>query len=182
MAATVRTHRSTSTGSMNFYSEALKIRFEAAECYLASLDRLLAGETNWDELASDYLDRKVGFESGLALIFPKFYTERDIPQEDICGGRSFCFSAVHGTRCNSILLWNYGCVSRESLHIDHLFPYSLGGPTDARNASYLCSRHNMSKSSDIHIYPWENGEPEWLRPLVVKIREKIRFYTNAYGS
>ena len=54
-----------------------------------------------------------------------------------------------------------GCLLRASLaQIDHLQPYSDGGPTDAANASVLCQRHNVHKH--VHRYtPTRRPDGTW---------------------
>jgi hypothetical protein len=58
------------------------------------------------------------------------------------------------------------------MEIDHLFPYSLGGPTIAVNAIYLCRRHNLGKSVDIHLIPWEEGFP-WVDGILNNLATKL---------
>jgi len=42
------------------------------------------------------------------------------------------------------------CGSKENLHLDHIIPYSQGGPSkDAENIQILCSRHNLEKHDRI---------------------------------
>lgn len=44
----------------------------------------------------------------------------------------------------------YACVicgSQEELHVDHIIPYSAGGPNHARNLRVLCRDHNLQKGA-----------------------------------
>jgi hypothetical protein len=42
------------------------------------------------------------------------------------------------------------CSSKESLHFDHIIPWSLGGSsTDVENIQLLCAKHNLEKSDSI---------------------------------
>lgn len=99
----------------------------------------------------------------LALLHPEHYKSLDLPsnvsisklQAKIQGPRSFQNKSNQGS-CNCNLLWGYNCTLNEDIQQDHLFPYSLGGPTLGTNRIYLCRYHNMVKTSDIHIYPWIN--------------------------
>lgn len=78
-------------------------------------------------------------------------------------------ASVHG--CQSEILWGYKCELEGEIEVDHLFPYSLGGPSNGSNKLHLCRLHNRLKSSDIHFYPWEKGEPAWLEVVLGKIRD-----------
>ena len=78
-------------------------------------------------------------------------------------------------KCRSMLLWGYECPFEDinQLAADHCFPYSLGGPTLATNKIYLCKWHNQIKAGDIHIFPWELGEPQWLLPMIDRIKRLL---------
>jgi hypothetical protein len=42
------------------------------------------------------------------------------------------------------------CGSKESLHFDHVIPYSQGGSSkDSRNIQVLCAKHNLAKRDNI---------------------------------
>lgn len=74
---------------------------------------------------------------------------------------------VFSEECQSDRLWGYECPFRGSeFAADHLFPRSLGGPTDARNRLNLCRWHNTAKSMDVHVFPWEEGIPDWVPQLL----------------
>ncbi len=41
---------------------------------------------------------------------------------------------------------------------------------DIPGPALLCSVHNRMKSADIHVYPWEMGEPSWLIHILGNIQ------------
>jgi len=65
---------------------------------------------------------------------------------------------------------------RGDLQGDHLWPYSLGGPSNSRNDRgvnriLLCPNCNRSKSSGITMYDWK--VPPWLKGRLRTISEII---------
>ena len=116
----------------------------------------------------------------LALLHPRHFEELSLPEyvsvlgirKEVQGRRSFGNDGLSAS-CQSELLWGYGCPLRESaIHQDHLFPYSLGGPTDGGNRVALCRYHNMVKTCDIHYFPWEETDVRcdpWLDHQVQKL-------------
>ena len=93
-------------------------------------------------------------------------------QEELQGGRRF-----QGTEmarfdpCEAERLWGYPCDLEPDgrIEFDHAFPYSLGGPTVGANRLGLCPVHNAGKAGDIHLFPWEEGEPRWLAASLGRI-------------
>jgi hypothetical protein len=80
----------------------------------------------------------------------------------VYGDRTFVPILAPG-RCQSGRLWGYTCPFVEGApSYDHLFPAALGGPTEASNLLVLCERHNLMKSMDVHVFPWEEGLPSWV--------------------
>ena len=83
--------------------------------------------------------------------------------------------------CESYKVWGGSCpINKHSLYgnhkiqYDHHFPKSFGGPTVLANRIFLCKFHNQRiKTADIHLYPWEQGVPHWLRHQIYKI---AKFY------
>jgi hypothetical protein len=154
-------------------SELIDLRFETAKRYLLLLKKSFY--RRWDE---SYL---VAVQSNdwlmlLALVHPDHYRVEvfgDRPGCQIRGPRSFAREAgMGGLACASDQVWGYACQCREDdqlLRADHLFPYALGGPTEAANKVYLCRFHNDLKGCDIHCYPWERGEPSWLHAVVKRV-------------
>ena len=143
--------------------------------YLQALDRSLS--IGWKEF---YRQRSGSIYESLALLHPWHYDEIDLPehltqssiQVNIQGNRNFKAGKI-GSHCHSSLLWGYECELDVVLQMDHLFPYSLGGPTISGNMLTLCKYHNMVKSSDIHCYPWGQFD-KWAIPWVVTQVEKIK--------
>ncbi len=118
-----------------------------------------------------------------SLLHPWHLSEIDLPphhsvdsiQKVIQGDRNFR-GKLASKACTSKYLWGYDCEFNSDIQKDHLFPYSLGGPTVNGNMLGLCRYHNMVKSSDVHCYPWEDfgvwAEP-WLDLQIDKLRTLI---------
>lgn len=82
---------------------------------------------------------------------------------------SFSLREARG-ECQSDVLWGYSCpLAEHPIQADHLFPSSLGGPAVGTNQVWLCQLHNQWKSSDLASYPWERGEPPWLRDQIARM-------------
>lgn len=116
----------------------------------------------------------------LALAHPDHYKEcerylREYHVQRICpvrGARSFEMEVGLDTlACAAERIWGYACpIARsDKPAADHLFPFSLGGPTLASNKVHLCRWHNQIKAADIHVYPWELGQPPWLDDVLKRI-------------
>ncbi|GLS89938.1 hypothetical protein GCM10007916_10050 [Psychromonas marina] len=156
----------------------MRSRIQAAEIYLSAVQKSL--NIGWLETFT--LPNKSLFDK-LALLHPQHLEEIDLPchlsklkvQEKIQGKRGFP-SNNQNESCNSKLIWGYTCSLPGKMQQDHLFPYSLGGPTIGANRISLCSYHNMVKSSDIHSYPWEdlmNKPGLWLDAQVERLYKDI---------
>jgi 5-methylcytosine-specific restriction endonuclease McrA len=52
--------------------------------------------------------------------------------------------ARDGSRCQ-----HHGCGATKDLHLDHRWPYSRGGGSEAENLQLLCGAHNLSKGARI---------------------------------
>lgn len=156
-------------------------RYEAAVRYLKAVEDSL--QLGWLEF---YSSNRSELSDKLALLHPDHFMSLDLPkgltidsiQKKIQGTRTF--PNTNRTICRSELIWGYRCEFNGDLQHDHLFPYSLGGPTLASNRVHLCKYHNMVKSSDIHCYPWEFAaqftEP-WIDQQIGKIyRELFSLY------
>ena len=108
----------------------------------------------------------------MVLIHPRFMKALDLDVKLLLGG-DFAPNAIDGQKCRSEEVWGYECPFVSSkIHIDHSFPRSRGGATHPMNAMYLCDNHNLMKSSDVHMYPWEKLELnlEWINATLEKIR------------
>lgn len=55
--------------------------------------------------------------------------------------------------------------------LDHLWPYSLGGPSVIANRLELCARCNAQKSASYALYPIENDIPFWLSDRITQLYE-----------
>ena len=92
----------------------------------------------------------------MVLIHPRYQRSFKLESSQIYGAPSFT-PAGPGAKCRAKEIWGYNCPFIEArIHIDHSFPRSRGGATHSKNAMYLCDQHNLPKSDDIHLYPWEN--------------------------
>jgi hypothetical protein len=159
-------------------------RTKSAADYLKALESSL--RQGW--LKSFNGGAKTIFEQ-LALLHPEHLAELDLPshrnveslQRLLQGARAFA-TPLGGNCCQSRLLWGYNCELNGEIQQDHLFPYSLGGPTLAQNRVFLCKYHNMVKSSDIHCYPWEAVD-EWAKPwLTAQINRLNKDIYAVYGK
>ena len=158
----------------------MTVRTKSASDYLKALDKSL--QQGW--LKSFRGGAHTIFEQ-LALLHPEHLEELGLPshwtvqsiQQSIQGVRSFA-SPVLNSACDAHLIWGYECELSGDIQQDHLFPYSLGGPTVARNRVFLCKYHNMVKSSDIHCYPWESVD-KWAKPWLAG--QILRLHTEFFG-
>ena len=107
----------------------------------------------------------------MVLIHPRFLNDLNLKDKAILGG-DFVSYTSSGQKCRSLDLWGYACPFQNSkIHIDHSFPRSRGGATHPQNAMYLCEEHNLPKSSDVHIYPWEElpSNIEWVDLILERL-------------
>ena len=152
-----------------------KSRIEHGEEYLLALEEFLSWE--WSEILREYRKRRLTLPQAMVLVHPAFYRERSAElRQSIRGPRNYLASAgQHVAGCMADQIWLSPCRLRnpEVIHSDHLFPYSLGGPTIAANQLFLCPVHNRSKAGDIHLFPWERGEPSWFGRQVERIRNLL---------
>ena len=151
----------------------LKNRIEKGEEYLIALEEFR--NCAWSKLLVEYYEGRLALPQAMVLVHPDFYEDREAKTgPSIRGARNFSTNAgKHVAACMADRIWLSACPleSPEVVHSDHLFPYSLGGPTLAENQLFLCPVHNRSKASDIHLFPWERGEPNWLPIQVERIRK-----------
>lgn len=153
-------------------------RYQTARKFLVTLESTL--KLGWQKSAGR---PELGFLEKLALLHPEHFNSLDLPnhtntktlQTSIQGNRRFA-SQQSNVLCQSMLIWGYECPIETDLQQDHLFPYSLGGPTVGTNRIWLCRYHNMVKTSDIHCFPWEELEQRcgpWLDNQIDKMRQKV---------
>lgn len=157
----------------------MNYRYKSAEEYLRVLEASL--RIGWQ---ASYEAAKTGaICQRLALLHPDHYSELNLPasrtvetlQRSIQGPRTFAAYSQPGT-CQSPLVWGYQCELGGDKQQDHLFPYSLGGPSIPTNRIYLCRYHNMVKTADVHCYPWEDLERwalPWLDQQIRRMRIEI---------
>ena len=146
-------------------------RIQTTQLYFDSLEQTLVED--WFLLYNQYFQGHLEFVKALSLIHPLHYEELS-GSNYIRGPRSFSKEPALSTiRCRASLIWGYECHFHSQISggvvADHLFPYSFGGPTISLNKVYLCKLHNELKGHDLHLYCWENGEPEWLKDLLRRI-------------
>jgi HNH endonuclease len=116
----------------------------------------------------------------LAAVHPvhyKDYVWQESNQCKIRGPRGMQMDGgvkVQGCQCR--LIWGYDCkLTQTRFEADHLFPYAFGGPSLGQNKVVLCSLHNQAKGSDVHLFPWELGEPVWLGGVLDRIKIQLRY-------
>lgn len=144
-------------------------RFERGHAYLRHLRA--PNQPPWLESYGAYLRGELELVEAMTLIHPD-WLRRTVDRGLIFGDRTF--GPTTAGHCESARLWRYACDLRHtSLHADHLFPHSHGGPTWAANRLTLCDVHNRIKGADVHLYPWEAGEPSWLPKLLERYAEFV---------
>ena len=143
----------------------LTARILACEGYLEMLTTTLHGA--WNKTYQRFLEYPE-LRTGFAIIHPAHYNE--IPRFEPRGARIFISQPGAIEPCSARRIWGYDCRFRASKsQADHLFPWSLGGPTVGANRVPLCWSHNQMKGSDVHLFPWDEGLPTWLPPMVEAI-------------
>ena len=171
----------------------MKICYESARNYLKILeDSLLKDWYDTYYLVEAFIDQNSTSldeqclqttQIKLALLHPDHYKKLSLPDylskknyQQIRGKRSFNSRNSITTKCQASIIWNYECQNKTEIQADHLFPYSMGGPTIEQNRINLCKYHNMVKSSDIHCFPW-NETRQWIDPWldnqIIKIRKSV---------
>lgn len=150
----------------------VKNRIERGERYLLALERLQ--KCKWSEILGEYSERRLVMPEAMVLVHPTFYEHLGAnARKSIQGRRTFPDTAgQRAADCMADQIWLSACPleNLEVVHADHVFPYSLGGPTVAANQLFLCPVHNRAKAGDIHLFPWERDEPTWLASQVDRIR------------
>ena len=137
-------------------------RIKCAKQYIICLSEIRSDE-DWLNTYKSYEHGNLCLPAALALAHPNHFI--DAPHAAIIRGamRFGERDSADWCGCQSKLIWGYECPLEDtSLEADHLFPYAAGGPTVSENRIWLCSYHNGTKSNDIHMYPWEQKEPNWV--------------------
>jgi hypothetical protein len=150
-------------------------RLKQAREYFLILEKSL--RIDWHEFYSSAIEH-TNWVYRLAAIHPRHYrdyVEHNVRDCIIRGPRGMVIDG--GAReqgCQCRLIWGYDCVlTQQGLEADHLFPYSFGGPSIGQNKVFLCTLHNQAKGSDMHLFPWEQGEPTWLPEHLERIRRQL---------
>ena len=135
-----------------------RVRF--ASLYLEALQKTL--QVGWNEIYNQKENLKL--YQKLTLIHPDVLSEVGLTENQINkfrGTNKFDRDNISTRKCASDKIWGYECnltSNEQEIEQDHLFPYSLGGPTIKQNRIFLCRYHNQLKGNDIHLYPWEEEE------------------------
>jgi hypothetical protein len=149
-------------------AETLVSRIEAGSAYLSSLTH--PRWKGWESAYAEFQQGGLSQTEALTLAHPHWRSPEIT--EAVQGPRAFePTEMVQGWPCQAERIWGYRCeVSTDGRPcLDHVFPYGLGGPTVSENRLTLCEAHNRAKAGDIHLFPWEEGEPPWLAPLLERI-------------
>ena len=153
----------------------LEMRAQEARRYISTL-RESRGQ-DWRQLHLTLVDSCLA--DRLVLLHPEWLRDIGVSRhrlKQILGERRN-FDRMHMSQgCQAQLLWGYNCNERNYLQVDHLWPYSLGGPTRAGNAIMLCRDHNALKGVDIHVFPWHVQESTvtlWLETQLSLYREEF---------
>lgn len=153
-------------------------RISEARTYLLTLEEVSTTRA-WFQHYERFQKAMLSVGEAFALIHPRHFEDAEHSQKELQGPRAFSrpvSTCAH--TCSSKLLWGYLCpISSEASDVDHLWPYSLGGPTQPGNAVYLCKHHNQLKGADIHFYPFEEGLPNWFKKHVNRIAVIMRSLT-----
>ena len=117
------------------------------------------------------------FPERLVLIHPRWYNPNKKARNCRVRGRRGRVVKLTGREpCESIKFWKYQCPFDDpDIKIDHVFPWSLGGPSIPSNSAYLCEHHNLLKGPDIHHLELneENYNFDWFPETLEKVRKKL---------
>lgn len=115
-------------------------------------------DSSWlDVLGAIEHDAETGIPELMVLLHPQWHKELGFKATSDPRGINSFASASLRAKCRADELWGYQCPYVETkIHIDHTFPFARGGATKDDNAMYLCREHNLSKSTDLHLLPWES--------------------------
>jgi hypothetical protein len=148
-------------------------RIESARQYVSALHTSFTFE--WLDQYYQYQRGCLSTERAMALLHPGHYQAYFSGSEDPRGKRTFPSAEFHDA-CQAQLVWRYPCplTDQEPKVSDHIFPWSLGGPTVAQNRVMLCRWHNEVKAGDVHLFPWEEGVPRWVNRLIDRIAARVQ--------
>jgi hypothetical protein len=133
-----------------------EFRVDCAHRYHSFLSSSM--EYSWVDLFNKVENEsKYGLPELLTLIHPRWHSELGFTNVSDPRGANTFNANNRFAKCRSSEIWGYQCPYLNSIiHIDHTFPFARGGSTTQDNAMYLCSEHNLSKSTDLHLIPWES--------------------------
>jgi hypothetical protein len=156
--------------------EILELRHRSVVSYADALATALSeGWTNsyarW--LGQNQVDSMTSPES-MVLLHPWHY-EGVRGTSDPRGNRRFGAEVGQRLRCDAPTFWGMECAFGYPPVADHVFPYSLGGPTVGGNRAVLCQIHNQMKSNDLHVFPWERPTPAWVPDTIERIALVLRY-------
>jgi hypothetical protein len=147
-------------------------RWAAAREYVGRL--AAAHDFLWERAYGEYRGGRLSLPTAMLLLHP-MWLPHEVSQTTAQGPSTFPTAAPFPDPCMGHLLWGYACpFDSPAIHGDHVWPYWAGGPTVGPNRLSLCERHNSMKSGDVHLYPWELGEPHWLRTQLDRIGDLRR--------
>jgi hypothetical protein len=152
-------------GKLRIPADTIEFRILRGEEYVKALAR--SSTRHWPTEFSVHQSGVLSLPESLALVYPRHYEDL-VSAEKVRGPRHFD-AEIGKEPCRAEIIWGYRC-NAQAASADHLFPYSLGGPTIASNKVHLCRFHNEMKSNDIHLFPWELGRPLWLAQCLQAIR------------
>ena len=134
-----------------------------------------AKKRSWAELYDVY--DELTFPERLVLVHPEWYeSNKKVKNCKVRGKRDRKVNKNGWEVCESIKFWDYECPFDDpDIKIDHVFPWSLGGPSVPSNSAYLCEYHNRLKGPDIHHLELnEDGSDfDWFPETLEKVRKKL---------
>ena len=143
--------------------------------YLCVLSEI--SKVPWSEFFSRYENEELSPSQALVLIHPAWYQHLTAENEacPVRGEQSFKMSRPPNVTCQSQSYWGYECPLDRSQapEVDHRVPYSLGGPTRADNAVWLCQWHNRAKGSDIHMVDLDPEKMRWFDSTLQRVRQLL---------
>lgn len=109
----------------------------------------------------------------LARIHPRVWgvmSPADLGQPDPRGPRRFPAarpSQISSCEASRLTPGSVCSLPWSECQLDHVWPYSLGGPTVPGNRAVLCATHNQIKAAFVLLTP--DAPPDWLEPLETRL-------------
>jgi hypothetical protein len=141
------------------------------------------GVWDWEEKTALFRAGQLDPEEALVLAHAEWYAELEIEglPSSVRGPRTFG-PVLRDAQCQAESVWGYPCpFPAGRCQIDHLFPYSLGGPTVPENAVWLCGFHNGTKGAEFHMLDLARVSARWLPDIVARI-ERVRGDARRLGT